>query len=186
MRSANELEKAGFTEAARCSSTTAAPAKTFAQDIAVGYMYILKLHHMVEDKIHMRSIGPYSPHHPAAARRKGAERRPALRRNGSVGAPRLRRRIHAPRNAHHQVRRHPGPLGSLRCDREGRTDQPHAARRHRSPCLLNQIRGLALDVEPLNLPPELGRITSLTDSTLIWQSHARKFRHASNLERVRV
>jgi len=32
----------------------------FEQNIAVGYMYILKLHHMVEDKIHMRSIGPYS------------------------------------------------------------------------------------------------------------------------------
>jgi len=28
--------------------------------VAVGYMYILKLHHMVEDKIHMRHIGPYS------------------------------------------------------------------------------------------------------------------------------
>ena len=32
----------------------------FDQDVAVGYMYILKLDHMVEDKIHMRSIGPYS------------------------------------------------------------------------------------------------------------------------------
>jgi DNA-directed RNA polymerase subunit beta len=34
--------------------------EAFQQEIAVGYMYILKLHHMVEDKIHMRSIGPYS------------------------------------------------------------------------------------------------------------------------------
>ena len=34
--------------------------QVFGQDVAVGYMYILKLHHMVEDKIHMRSIGPYS------------------------------------------------------------------------------------------------------------------------------
>ena len=34
--------------------------ESFSQNIAVGYMYILKLHHMVEDKIHMRSIGPYS------------------------------------------------------------------------------------------------------------------------------
>ena len=34
--------------------------ESFEQDVAVGYMYLLKLHHMVEDKIHMRSIGPYS------------------------------------------------------------------------------------------------------------------------------
>ncbi len=32
----------------------------FNQPIAVGYMYILKLHHLAEDKIHARSTGPYS------------------------------------------------------------------------------------------------------------------------------
>ena len=32
----------------------------FIQMVTVGYMYILKLHHLVDDKIHARSIGPYS------------------------------------------------------------------------------------------------------------------------------
>jgi DNA-directed RNA polymerase subunit beta len=32
----------------------------FAEDVTVGIMYILKLHHLVEEKIHARSIGPYS------------------------------------------------------------------------------------------------------------------------------
>ena len=32
----------------------------FADPVAVGYMYILKLHHLVDDKIHARSTGPYS------------------------------------------------------------------------------------------------------------------------------
>ena len=32
----------------------------FPEDVSVGYMYILKLHHLVDDKIHARSTGPYS------------------------------------------------------------------------------------------------------------------------------
>ncbi|GAA4870117.1 DNA-directed RNA polymerase subunit beta [Serinicoccus chungangensis] len=32
----------------------------FPEEISVGYMYILKLHHLVDDKIHARSTGPYS------------------------------------------------------------------------------------------------------------------------------
>jgi DNA-directed RNA polymerase subunit beta len=34
--------------------------ESFAQDVTVGIMYMLKLHHLVDDKIHARSIGPYS------------------------------------------------------------------------------------------------------------------------------
>ena len=50
--------------------------------------------------------GPVLARHPAAAGRQGAVRRPALRRDGGVGARGLRRRVHAPGDAHDQVRRH--------------------------------------------------------------------------------
>jgi DNA-directed RNA polymerase subunit beta len=55
-----ELKKAGFPETGKIPLYDGRTGEKFEQDIAVGYMYILKLHHMVEDKIHMRSIGPYS------------------------------------------------------------------------------------------------------------------------------
>lgn len=55
-----ELKKAGFREDGKMKLFDGLTGESFDQDIAVGYMYILKLNHMVEDKIHMRSIGPYS------------------------------------------------------------------------------------------------------------------------------
>ena len=55
-----ELVKAGFKESGKMALFDGRTGYPFGQEIAVGYMYILKLHHMVEDKIHMRSIGPYS------------------------------------------------------------------------------------------------------------------------------
>ncbi|HFC10585.1 MAG TPA: DNA-directed RNA polymerase subunit beta [Candidatus Kaiserbacteria bacterium] len=56
----DELEKAGFDRSGKMTLYDGHTGESFAQPISVGYMYILKLHHMVEDKIHMRSIGPYS------------------------------------------------------------------------------------------------------------------------------
>ncbi len=55
-----ELKKAGFAEDGKTVLFDGRTGEAFDQKIAIGYMYILKLHHMVEDKLHMRSIGPYS------------------------------------------------------------------------------------------------------------------------------
>ncbi|KND49056.1 MAG: DNA-directed RNA polymerase, beta subunit [Parcubacteria bacterium C7867-005] len=55
-----ELVKAGFNKSGKVKLFDGRTGEEVQQDVAIGYMYILKLHHMVEDKIHMRSIGPYS------------------------------------------------------------------------------------------------------------------------------
>ncbi|MHB0977932.1 MAG: DNA-directed RNA polymerase subunit beta [Minisyncoccota bacterium] len=56
----SELVRAGFNESGKVTLFDGRTGDKINQEIAIGYMYILKLHHMVEDKIHMRSIGPYS------------------------------------------------------------------------------------------------------------------------------
>ncbi len=55
-----ELVKAGHSADGKMKLYDGRNGEAFDQNIAVGYMYILKLNHMVEDKIHMRSTGPYS------------------------------------------------------------------------------------------------------------------------------
>ncbi len=60
------------------------------------------------------------PRHPAAAGRQGPVRRPALRRDGGVGARGLRRRLHAAGDADRQVRRRGRPHQGLRGDRARR------------------------------------------------------------------
>jgi DNA-directed RNA polymerase subunit beta len=55
-----ELVAAGFSETGKVKLHDGRTGEAYNQDVAVGYMYILKLDHMVEDKIHMRSIGSYS------------------------------------------------------------------------------------------------------------------------------
>jgi DNA-directed RNA polymerase subunit beta len=57
---AQELEKAGFSGTGKVRLLDGQTGQKFDQDVAVGYMYILKLHHMIDDKMHARSIGPYS------------------------------------------------------------------------------------------------------------------------------
>ena len=55
-----ELKKAGLPESGKVALYDGRTGKAFSQSITVGIIYMLKLNHLVEDKIHMRSIGPYS------------------------------------------------------------------------------------------------------------------------------
>jgi DNA-directed RNA polymerase subunit beta len=55
-----ELERAGLPEDGKVRLYDGRTGLPFPGKITVGYIYMMKLIHMVEDKIHMRSIGPYS------------------------------------------------------------------------------------------------------------------------------
>jgi len=55
-----ELKKAGLAEDGKMMLYDGQTGLPFPEKITVGYIYMMKLIHMVEDKIHMRSIGPYS------------------------------------------------------------------------------------------------------------------------------
>jgi len=55
-----ELKKAGLPENGKIRLVDGKTGMPFDNDSTVGVMYILKLNHLVEDKLHMRSIGPYS------------------------------------------------------------------------------------------------------------------------------
>ena len=55
-----ELKKAGYPENGKLTLYDGRTGKKFPQPVTVGYIYILKLNHLVEDKIHMRATGPYS------------------------------------------------------------------------------------------------------------------------------
>ncbi|MFC1864003.1 DNA-directed RNA polymerase subunit beta, partial [Thermodesulfobacteriota bacterium] len=54
------LEKAGLPITGQSILYDGRTGEPFEQSVTVGIMYILKLHHLVDDKIHARSIGPYS------------------------------------------------------------------------------------------------------------------------------
>ncbi|HYL09432.1 MAG TPA: DNA-directed RNA polymerase subunit beta [Candidatus Acidoferrales bacterium] len=54
------LEVAGLPQAGKITLYDGMSGEEFAQQVTVGYIYMLKLSHLVDDKIHARSIGPYS------------------------------------------------------------------------------------------------------------------------------
>ena len=54
------LEKAGMSKTGKTVLYDGRTGMPFDNPVTVGYMYYLKLHHLVDDKIHARSTGPYS------------------------------------------------------------------------------------------------------------------------------
>ncbi|HSH21555.1 MAG TPA: DNA-directed RNA polymerase subunit beta, partial [Candidatus Caenarcaniphilales bacterium] len=55
-----ELRDAGLPENGKVALRDGRTGEPFDREVTVGYIYMLKLHHLVEDKIHARSTGPYS------------------------------------------------------------------------------------------------------------------------------
>jgi DNA-directed RNA polymerase subunit beta len=54
------LETAGLSKTGQVRLVDGRTGEAFDRPVTVGYIYMLKLHHLVDDKIHARSIGPYS------------------------------------------------------------------------------------------------------------------------------
>jgi len=54
------LEMAGLDPSGQVTLFDGRSGEAFDRKVTVGYIYMLKLHHLVDDKIHARSIGPYS------------------------------------------------------------------------------------------------------------------------------
>ncbi len=54
------LKECGYSETGKLKLKDGRTGEYFDNPVTVGYMYMLKLHHLVDDKIHARSIGPYS------------------------------------------------------------------------------------------------------------------------------
>ncbi len=149
----DELEKAGFARSGKMKLYDGLTGEAFAQDIAVGYMYILKLHHMVEDKIHMRSIGPYSliTQQPLGGKaQNGGQRFGEMEVWALLGygaAYTLREMLTIKSD---DIQGRSAAFDAI----VKREPISHAGTPASFSVLTNQIRGLALDIEPLDLPPE--------------------------------
>ncbi len=150
----NELVRAGFDSSGKMTLFDGRTGEAFAQPIAVGYMYILKLHHMVEDKIHMRSIGPYSliTQQPLGGKAQNGGQRFGEMEVWALlgyGAAYMLREMLTIKSDDIQGR-------SAAFDAIVKGDPiSHTGTPASFSVLTNQIRGLALNVEPVEFPPEL-------------------------------
>ncbi len=97
------LAEAGLSDTGQEWLTDGRTGEVFDRPVTVGYIYMLKLHHLVDDKIHARSIGTFAGY-PAAAGRQGPVWRPALWRDGGLGPRSLWRGLYLAGNADREIR----------------------------------------------------------------------------------
>ena len=76
----------------------------FDSPVTIGHMHYLKLHHLVDDKIHARSTGPYSLVTQQPLGGKATVRRTAFRRDGGLGSRGLRRILHTAGDPDSEIR----------------------------------------------------------------------------------
>ena len=114
------LKQAGCDEDGKTVLYDGRTGEPFENRVSVGYMYYLKLHHprgrQDPRPLHRAVLARDA----AAAGRQGAVRRPALWRDGGLGAGGVRRGEHAAGDPHRQVGRHGGPRQDVRGHRQGR------------------------------------------------------------------
>ena len=99
------LKMADLPESGQTTLYDGRTGEPFDRPVTVGYMYMLKLNHLVDDKMHARSTGPYSLVTQQPLGGKAQFRWPAFRGNGGLGTGSLRCRLHPAGNADCQVRR---------------------------------------------------------------------------------
>ena len=99
------LEQLGMSNDGKMQLFDGRTGDPYDREVTVGYLYMLKLAHLVDDKIHARSTGPIFSGDPAAPGRQGPVRRAALRRDGSLGAGGLWRILYPAGDPDGQIRR---------------------------------------------------------------------------------
>ena len=98
--------------------------EAFDRPVTIGKAYMLKLVHLVDDKIHARSTGPYSLVTQQPLGGKAQQGGSAIWRDGSVGTGSLRCCLHPSGVAHRQVGRYAGSERSPERDRQGQGHSP--------------------------------------------------------------
>ena len=122
------LELAGLPSVGQTKLYDGRTGEQFDREITVGYMYMMKLNHLVDDKMHARSTGPYSLVTQQPVGRQGSVRWSAFRRDGGVGTGSLRGGLYAAGDADRQIGRRKRPHQNVQkhCRRQPSDGSGHA------------------------------------------------------------